>query len=57
MDSEERISAGILWTLQLGALNGHTCLRETELSDSVERELSVSGKQYWEALKMTEQRG
>ncbi len=57
MDSEERIAAGILWTLQLGALNGHTCLRETELSDRVERELSVSGKQYWNALKMTEQRG
>ena len=56
-DSEERIYAGILWVLRTGASNGSTCLPEPLLSERVCSALSVSEGSYYNALKMTEERG
>lgn len=56
-DSEERIYAGILWVLRTGASNGSTCLPEPLLSERVCAALSVSESSYYNALKMTEERG
>lgn len=57
MDSEERVFAGIIWCLRVNANNGHTCVRENDLSDSVCYELQVNDKQFWNGLMMAEQRG
>lgn len=57
MDSEERIVAGIIWCLRTNANNGHTCLRENDLSDAVTYELQVNEKQCWNGLIIAEQRG
>ncbi|MBP1543531.1 MAG: ATP-dependent RecD-like DNA helicase [Oscillospiraceae bacterium] len=57
MDSEERILAGIIWCLRVNAANGHTCVREAALSDTVCYELDISEKSFWSALSIAEQRG
>lgn len=57
MDSDERILAGILWVMQCSTNNGHTCLREAELSDRVTMELMVSEKIYWNAFQIALERG
>lgn len=56
MDSEERVLAGIIWCLKVNANNGHTCVRENDLSDSVTYELGVNERQFWDGLMMAEQR-
>lgn len=56
-DSEERILAGIIWCLRMQAANGHTCVRENDLSDNVCRELEISEKHFWNGLKLAEGRG
>ncbi|MDY4587008.1 MAG: helix-hairpin-helix domain-containing protein, partial [Oscillospiraceae bacterium] len=56
MDSEERVLAGIIWCLRTNANNGHTCVRETDLSDTVTYELNITEKQYWNGLMLAEQR-
>lgn len=57
MDSEERVLAGIVWCLHTNANNGHTCVRENDLSDTVCYELNVNERQFWNGLVMAEQRG
>ncbi len=57
MDSEERIVAAIRWFLRLNALNGHTCMREAELSDVVCFKLEISEKMFWNGLSISENRG
>lgn len=57
MDSEERVLAGIVWCLRVNANNGHTCVRENDLSDNVTYELGVNERQFWNGLMMAEQRG
>ncbi|MGN1109473.1 MAG: AAA family ATPase, partial [Oscillospiraceae bacterium] len=57
MDSEERVLAGIVWCLHTNANNGHTCVRENDLSDTVSYELNVNERQFWNGLVMAEQRG
>ena len=56
MDSEERTLAGIIWCLRTNANNGHTCVRENDLSDAVTYELNITEKQFWEGLMLAEQR-
>ncbi len=56
MDSEERVLAGIIWCLKVNANNGHTCVRENDLSDNVTYELGVNERQFWDGLMMAEQR-
>lgn len=56
-DSEERILAGILWCLRVNAANGHTCVRENDLSETVCYELEISEKSFWNALSIAESRG
>lgn len=55
-DSEERILAGILWCLRVNAANGHTCVRENDLSETVCYELEISEKSFWNALSIAESR-
>lgn len=57
MDSEERILAGIIWCLRVNAANGHTCVREAALSDTVCYELEIGEKAFWNGLSMAESRG
>lgn len=57
MDSEERIIAGIIWCLRTNANNGHTCVRENDLSENVCYELNVNERQFWNSLVIAEQRG
>ncbi len=57
MDSEERVLAGIVWCLRTNANNGHTCVRENDLSDTVCYELNINERQFWNGLVMAEQRG
>ncbi|MBQ4166467.1 MAG: ATP-dependent RecD-like DNA helicase [Oscillospiraceae bacterium] len=56
-DSEERILAGIMWCLRVNAANGHTCVRENDLSETVCYELEISEKSFWNALSIAENRG
>lgn len=56
MDSEERTTAGIVWCLRASANNGHTCMRENDLSDAVTYELGINEKQFWNGLLLAEQR-
>lgn len=56
-DSEERVLAGIIWTLQQFAANGHTCVKENDLSERVCYELEISEKCFWDGLKLAEGRG
>ncbi len=56
-DSEERILAGILWCLRVNAANGHTCVRENDLSETVCYELEISEKSFWNAISIAENRG
>lgn len=57
MDSEERILAGIVWKLREFASNGHTCMREAELSNTVCYELEISERAFWNGLSIAESRG
>ena len=56
MDSEERVIAGIIWCLRTNADNGHTCVRENDLSDAVTYELNINERQFWNGLTTAEQR-
>ena len=56
-DSEERVYAGIISVLRQGADDGHSCLRENDLCNTVTTRLIVSDKLYFSALKFAESRG
>jgi len=56
-DSEERILAGIIWCLRDFAMEGHTCMREAALTDSVCYHLEISEKCFWDGLRLAEGRG
>ncbi len=56
-DSEERVLAGIIWTLRMQAANGHTCVKENDLCDNVCYELEISEKLYRTALEIAQSRG
>ncbi len=56
-DSEERVFAGIIWALRLGALNGHTCMPSDSLSGWVTRELEISEELFETALDIAAKRG
>lgn len=57
MDSEERVLAGIVCTLKDGASEGHTCLEENLLSDSVCNNLGISEKLFFKGLVLAQERG
>ena len=56
MDSEERIIAGIVWCLRENANNGHTCLRESDLSNAVTYQLAINDKKFWDGLMIAQER-
>lgn len=56
-DSEERILAGIIWSLRMHAANGHTCIKENDLSENVCYELEISEKSFWNGVRLAEGRG
>ncbi|MDE7362097.1 MAG: ATP-dependent RecD-like DNA helicase [Oscillospiraceae bacterium] len=56
-DSEERVLAGIIWTLRQCADEGNCCMRESDLSEAVTRQLVVSDKLYAAALQFAEKQG
>lgn len=56
-DSEERILAGIIWTLRDFVAQGHTCMTENALSDEVCYKLEISEKSFWDGLRLAEGRG
>ncbi len=52
-DSDERIYAGLIWTLRMYALEGgNTCVPESELSARVCTKLGVDERRFWSALQM-----
>ncbi len=55
-NSEERVLAGIIWCLRVNAANGHTCVRENDLTDTVCYELEISEDAFWNALSIAESR-
>ncbi len=56
-NSEERILAGIIWCLRMNAANGHTCISENTLSDTVCYELEISEASFWDGISIAESRG
>ena len=56
-DSEERVFAGIIWTLRMYTNDGNCCVRESDLASSVTQNLSISDKQYNTGLQYAESRG
>lgn len=56
-NSEERVLSGIIWCLRVNAANGHTCVREIALTDTVCYELEISEEIFWDALRIAESRG
>ncbi len=55
-NSEERILAGIIWCLRDFASEGHTCMRESALSDSVCYQLEIDERCFWDGLRLAEGR-
>ncbi len=55
-DSEERVFAGIIWALRVGANNGNTCMPYESLSQWVTRELEISEKLFETALGIAAKR-
>ena len=56
-DSEERAFAGIIAVLKSAAEDGHCCLKESELYDSVTRNLVIGDKTYYSALEFAKSGG
>ena len=56
-DSEERAFAGIIAVLKSAADDGHCCLKESELYDSVTRNLVIGDKTYYSALEFAKSGG
>ncbi len=56
-NSEERVLAGIIWCLRVNASNGHTCVRENDLTDTVCYELEIGEDTFWSSLRIAESRG
>lgn len=56
-DSEERAFAGIIAVLRSAADDGHCCLKESELYDSVTRSLVIGDKTYYSALEFAKSGG
>lgn len=56
-DSDERIMSGLIWTLRRGTMEGHTCLRESNLTAECAYKLEVEESLCGEALSMAAQRG
>lgn len=57
MDSEERVYAGIIRTLNEKVNEGSCCIRESELAADVTQRLVVNDKLYYSALQFAEKRG
>ncbi|MGN0687737.1 MAG: ATP-dependent RecD-like DNA helicase [Oscillospiraceae bacterium] len=55
--SEERILAGIIWCLRDFSAEGHTCMTESALSDTVCYQLEISEKCFWDGIRLAEGRG
>ncbi len=55
-DSEERILAGVVWTMRAFAAEGHTCVTENDLSDAVSRQLEISEKRFWDGIQLARER-
>lgn len=56
-DSEERVCACIIWKLREYADDGNCCARESDLADTVTRELLIADKLYYSALQYAEGKG
>lgn len=56
-DSEERAFAGIIAVLRSASEDGHCCLKESELYDSVTRNLVIGDKTYYSALEFAKSGG
>ncbi len=57
MDSEERVFAGIIWALYQYANDGNSCVRESDVANSVTQKLLIGEKAYYDALQYAESRG
>ncbi len=55
-NSEERVLAGIIWCLRVNAANGHTCIKESSLCETVCYELEISEETFWDSLSIAESR-
>lgn len=56
-DSEERAFAGIIAVLRSAADDGNCCIKESELYDSVTRNLVIGDKTYYSALEFARSSG
>ncbi len=56
-NSEERVLAGLVWSLRVNAANGHTCVPESSLAETVCYELEISEDIFWNSLRIAESRG